>query len=94
MTYNNSVEYLLMGIMYMVVDSLRLMKERYYVYPSSINVPKHFAVVFYSKGKEFRIVKFIKLKESEIKEWLESKKQKLVKSNDIKIDLIKEVRIS
>ncbi len=44
--------------MYMVADSLRLMKKRYYVYPSSINIPKHFTIVFYSKFKKLRIVKF------------------------------------
>ena len=38
--------------MYMVADLLRLMKKRYYVYPSGINVPKHFTVVFYSKFKK------------------------------------------
>ncbi len=38
--------------MYMVADSLRLMKKRYYVYPSSINIPKHFTIVFYSKFKK------------------------------------------
>jgi excisionase family DNA binding protein len=42
----------------------------------------------------YRLTRHYKFKESEIKEWLESKKQKLVKSNDIKIDLIREVRIS
>ncbi len=45
--------------MYMVVDSLRLMKKRYYVYPSSINVPKHFTIILYSKFKKLWIVKFI-----------------------------------
>ena len=45
--------------MYMVADSLRLMKKRYYVYPSSINIPKHFTVMLYSKFKKFRIVDFI-----------------------------------
>ena len=29
------------------------------VYPSSINVPKHFTVMLYSKFKKLRIVKFI-----------------------------------
>ncbi len=44
--------------MYMVADSLRLMKKRDYVYPSSI-IPKHFTIVFYSKFKKLWIVKFI-----------------------------------
>ncbi len=45
--------------MYMVADSLRLMKKRYYVYPSGINIPKHFTVMIYRKGNKLRIIKFI-----------------------------------
>jgi excisionase family DNA binding protein len=42
----------------------------------------------------YRLTRHYKFKESEIIEWLESKKQKLVRSQDVKIELIKEVRIS
>ncbi len=42
----------------------------------------------------YRPTRHYKFKESEIIEWLESKKQKLVRSQDVKIELIKEVRIS
>ncbi len=29
------------------------------VYPASINVPKHFAIILYSKSKELSVGKFI-----------------------------------
>jgi excisionase family DNA binding protein len=41
----------------------------------------------------YRLTRHYKFRESEIIKWLESQKQRVVKSNDIKIDLIREVRI-
>ena len=42
----------------------------------------------------YRPTRHYKFKESEIIEWLDSKKQRVINANDIRIDLIKEVRIS
>ncbi len=42
----------------------------------------------------YRPTRHYKFKESEIIEWLDSKKQRVINTNDIRIDLIKEVRIS
>ena len=42
----------------------------------------------------YRPTRHYKFKEAEIIEWLDSKKQRVINTNDIRIDLIKEVRIS
>jgi len=42
----------------------------------------------------YRPTRHYRFRESEIIEWLDSKKQRVINTNDIRIDLIKEVRIS
>ena len=41
----------------------------------------------------YRPTRHYKFKSSEIAEWLESKKQKVIKGNDIKIELVREVMV-
>ncbi len=41
----------------------------------------------------YRLTRHYKFKSTEIDEWIESKRQKVVKTKDIKIELIREVKV-